>query len=78
MIGRFSLRAQVERANIKKLLALKSELRVYKATDSPGPPVKGKKISFKRASKLADQTLAVRSLMLKVGAQVMLIMVRYT
>jgi len=77
MIGRFSLRAQVAKANFEKLSALEGNGHVYEAKDFPGHDIKGRLISAERASELADQTLAVRSLTLKVGAQVMLIMVRY-
>lgn len=76
MIGRFSLCSQVERANFKKRFALKWKARVDKAMDISVRDVKGKFINAERTPMLADQTLAVRPLVLKIGAQVMLIMVR--
>ena len=48
---------------------------MYHARDIPGADITGKIVDQRRASELADQTLAARELPLKIGAQVMLIMV---
>ena len=72
---RYALRAQVENANEARLSALQGDTEIYQAHDVPGVDITGKPIDGKRATALADQTLAVRELPLKIGAQVMLIMV---
>jgi len=69
------LRAQVENANSARLSALQGDTETYHAHDIPGVDITGKIIDKKRATALADQTLAVRELPLKIGAQVMLITV---
>lgn len=55
--------------------ALQGATETYQAHDDPGVDIVGVIIDRKRATALADQTLAVRELTLKIGAQVMLIMV---
>ena len=69
------MRAQVESANSARLSALQGDTETYYARDVPGVDITGETISRKRATDLADQTLAARELPLKIGAQVMLIMV---
>lgn len=73
--SRYALRAQVEYANSARLSALTGDTETYQAHDDPGVDITGEIINMKRATALADQTLAVRELTLKIGAQVMLIMV---
>jgi len=72
---RYALRAQVEHANSGRLSALQGDTQIYQAHDVPGIDITGSRIDGKRAAALADQTLALRELPLKIGAQVMLIMV---
>ena len=74
--SRYALRAQVEYANSTRLSVLQGDTGTYQACDDPGHDITGHLIDRKRATELADQTLAVRELTLKIGAQVMLIMVR--
>jgi hypothetical protein len=66
----------VKRSNEERLASLPGEELVYKAVDIAGFDIEGKVLSPARASELADRTLAAREVILKVGAQVMLIMVR--
>ena len=73
--SRYALRAQVEYANSGRLSALQGDTQIYQAYDIPGVDITGKIIDKRRATELADQTLAARELPLKIGAQVMLIMV---
>lgn len=73
--SRYALRAQVEYANSGRLSTLQGDTQMYHACDIPGVDITGKTVDQRRASELADQTLAARELPLKIGAQVMLIMV---
>lgn len=73
--SRYALRAQVEHANSARLSALQGDTETYQACDIPGVDITGKLIDSRRATEIADQTLAVRELTLKIGAQVMLIVV---
>ena len=71
----YALRAQVEHANLARLSGLQGDIQTYQAHDIPGVDIIGRLVDSQRATALADQTLAVRELPLKLGAQVMLIMV---
>jgi len=73
--SRYALRAQVRNANSARLSALQGDTQTYQAYDVPGVDITGKMIDGERATLIADQTLAVRELPLKIGAQVMLIVV---
>lgn len=69
----YPTRAEVERANCSKLDALNSPAFRYDATDIPGIDSYGKEVTNLQMQSLLDRLVAPRSLLLKVGAQVMLI-----
>jgi len=75
MVISFSRRAEVDEANQKRLKQLPGEEATFKAFDFPGYDAKGHPTSHQRMVQLLDQTLAVLTLTLRVGAQVMLIKV---
>ena len=75
MIISFSRRAEVDRANQKRLRHLPGEDVTYRAFNYPGYDFKGHPTAHQRMTQLLDQTLAVPVLTLRVGAQVMLIKV---
>ena len=71
----FPRRAQVDEANTARMAALPGEELGFTATDFPFYNTYGKPITKEAASKMLDETLAPRTLTLRVGAQVMLIKV---
>ncbi|KAI6136943.1 P-loop containing nucleoside triphosphate hydrolase protein [Pisolithus sp. B1] len=71
----YPLRAEVERANRTRLDALPGSGTRYDATDTPGINSYGEKVSLPQMERLLDRLVAPRSILLKVGAQVMLIKV---
>ncbi|KAI6032057.1 hypothetical protein BKA83DRAFT_94608, partial [Pisolithus microcarpus] len=71
----YPLRAEVERANRARLDALPGSGTRYDATDTPGINSYGEKVSIPQMERLLDRLVAPRSILLKAGAQVMLIKV---
>lgn len=69
----YPLRAEVERANRARLDALPGSGTRYDATDTPGINSYGEKVSIPQMERLLDRLVAPRSILLKAGAQVMLI-----
>lgn len=69
----YPLRAEVERANRTRLDALPGSGTRYDATDTPGINSYGERVSLPQMERLLDRLVAPRSVLLKVGAQVMLI-----
>ncbi|KAL4068373.1 ATP-dependent DNA helicase PIF1 [Scleroderma yunnanense] len=69
----YPTRAEVERANTWKLDALDGAGSRYDATDTPGIDSYGERVTIMQMERLLDRLVAPRSVLLKVGAQVMLI-----
>ncbi|CAK5280080.1 unnamed protein product [Mycena citricolor] len=69
----FPLRCDVERCNQERLAALPGETVTYRAIDGAGFDVLDKRIDRESAQRLLDRLVALPSIGLKVGAQVMLV-----
>ncbi|THH11770.1 hypothetical protein EW145_g431 [Phellinidium pouzarii] len=69
----FPLRREVETANASRLSSLPGPSHTYRALDIAGIDIRGHPITLQQAEKLLERLIAVKSLTLKVGAQVMLI-----
>ncbi|KAI5124476.1 hypothetical protein M0805_008358 [Coniferiporia weirii] len=69
----FPLRREVQAANASRLSSLSEPSHTYVSSDVPGIDIRGHPITPQQAEKLLDRLVSVKSLTLKVGAQVMLI-----
>ncbi|KAF8640863.1 hypothetical protein AX17_000511 [Amanita inopinata Kibby_2008] len=69
----FPTRAEVENANKTRLNLLTNQAHTYNSQDSPGLDSSRQRITVARMERLLDRLVAPKSLILKVGAQVMLI-----
>jgi ATP-dependent DNA helicase PIF1 len=64
---------EVDRANSDRLSVLQTETKEYRTRDIPGTSDDGKPVSYTDVPKLLERMIAQSKLILKVGAQVMLI-----
>jgi len=69
----FPLRAQVERANSLRLAMLPDPSHTYTSIDTPGSDSNGVPLSPGTFEKVLERLVALKEVILKVGAQVMLI-----
>lgn len=77
MLFRFPLKAQVEQHNLECLDKLAGGPVVYKAMDARGHDIYGNRLSIVQADKLLERLVCPKEVPLKVGAQVMLLRVRF-
>lgn len=76
-LSRFPLKADVEKHNLKCLDELPGEKVTYKAMDARGHDMYGDRLSVSQAEKLLEKHVCPKEVPLKVGAQVMLLRVRF-
>ncbi|KAF8634433.1 hypothetical protein AX15_000883 [Amanita polypyramis BW_CC] len=69
----FPTRLEVEHVNKARLSQLSNVARIYDARDAPGYDSSDQRVTIAQMERLLDRMVARKSLVLKVGAQVMLI-----
>jgi len=69
----FPTRSEVEFSNRTRLEQLPDKVRIYEARDCPGVDSNGNRVTIAHMERLLDRMVALKSVELKAGAQVMLI-----